>query len=85
MEIPNAIGMPGVTTNLVANWAMSRVQALDLSLVDLAFDIAEAEDETLSVETLCFNGNMPEKLPFAVGKPHLNAPPWECPSPTSAH
>ncbi len=45
--------------------------SLDLSLVDLAFDIAEAEDETLSVETLCFNGNMPEKLPFGGGQPHL--------------
>ncbi|PID43885.1 MAG: type VI secretion system baseplate subunit TssF [Gammaproteobacteria bacterium] len=43
----------------------------ELSLVDLAFDVAEAEDETLSIETLCFNGNMPEKLPFGGGQPYL--------------
>ncbi len=48
--------------------------SLELSLVDLAFDIAEAEDETVSIETLCFNGNMPEKLPFGGGQPHLKCP-----------
>ncbi|ARU58818.1 type VI secretion system protein [Oleiphilus messinensis] len=44
---------------------------IQLSLVDLNFDITDAQDETLSIETTCFNGNLPEKLPFGGGQPHL--------------
>jgi len=44
---------------------------IDLSLVDLNFKVAEATDETISVHTLCFNRNTPEKLPFGNGQPHF--------------
>ena len=44
---------------------------IQLSLVDLNFNAAEANDETLSIDTLCFNRNTPEKLPFGNGQPHF--------------
>ena len=44
---------------------------IDLSLVDLNFKVADASDETISVQTLCFNRNTPEKLPFGNGQPHF--------------
>lgn len=44
---------------------------IDLSLVDLNFNFAQADDETVSVNTLCFNRNTPEKLPFGNGQPHF--------------
>jgi len=44
---------------------------IDISLVDLNFKVAEATDETISVHTLCFNRNTPEKLPFGNGQPHF--------------
>jgi len=44
---------------------------VDISLVDLKFNPAEASDETISINTLCFNRNTPEKLPFGSGQPHF--------------
>lgn len=44
---------------------------MDMSLVDLNFSFADASDETLSIDTLCFNRNTPEKLPFGNGQPHF--------------
>ena len=44
---------------------------INLSLVDLNFKVAEANDETISVHTHCFNRNTPEKLPFGNGQPHF--------------
>jgi len=44
---------------------------IDISLVDLKFNVVEASDETISVNTLCFNRNTPEKLPFGSGQPHF--------------
>jgi type VI secretion system protein ImpG len=44
---------------------------IQLSLVDLNFSFAECDDETLTVDTLCFNRNTPEKLPFGNGQPHF--------------
>lgn len=42
-----------------------------LSLVDLNFNFAKSEDETVTINTLCFNRNTPEKLPFGNGQPHF--------------
>lgn len=44
---------------------------MDLTLLDLQHESGRNDDETLSVETLCFNANMPEKLPFGGGLPHF--------------
>ena len=44
---------------------------MDLSLVDLNFNFADSADETVSISTLCFNRNTPEKLPFGNGQPHF--------------
>jgi len=44
---------------------------IDISLVDLNFNPVEAEDETIAINTLCFNRNTPEKLPFGGGQPHF--------------
>lgn len=44
---------------------------VDLTLLDLNHEPGRYDDETLSVETMCFNANMPEKLPFGGGLPHF--------------
>src|SRR5690606_8175202 len=44
-----------------------------LSLVDPLFTPSAPPDHVLSVETLCFNRNRPERLPFGGGQPHLRA------------
>ena len=41
-----------------------------LSFVDLGGP-AQADDEVASLETTCFNRDLPEKLPFGGGRPHL--------------
>lgn len=50
-----------------------------LSLVDLAFNPNIPEDRTLSIETLCSNRDLPQKLPYSVGESQLqcvdSAPP----------
>jgi type VI secretion system protein ImpG len=50
-----------------------------LSLVDLNFNPNTPEDRTLSIETTCSNRDLPQKLPFSVGKSQLqcvdSAPP----------
>jgi type VI secretion system protein ImpG len=42
-----------------------------LSLVDLGFDPAQSSGWVLSTDTLCFNRNLPERLPFGGGHPRL--------------
>lgn len=42
-----------------------------LSLVDPEFTPSVPADTVLSVETLCFNRNLPERLPFGGGHPEL--------------
>ncbi len=42
-----------------------------LSLVDLGFDPRQPAGWVLSVETTCLNRNLPERLPFGGGHPHL--------------
>ncbi|MEO3389448.1 type VI secretion system baseplate subunit TssF [Mesorhizobium sp. CAU 1741] len=42
-----------------------------LSMVDPLFTPSAPPDHVLSVETLCFNRNRPERLPFGGGQPHL--------------
>lgn len=42
-----------------------------LSIVDPSFDPAAPADHVLSIETLCFNRNRPERLPFGGGQPVL--------------
>ncbi len=44
---------------------------IDISLVDLNFNPVEADDETITLSTHCFNRNTPEKLPFGGGQPHF--------------
>jgi type VI secretion system protein ImpG len=44
---------------------------LFLSLVDPAFDASAPADQVLSVETTCFNRNLPQRLPFGGGRPKL--------------
>lgn len=52
-----------------------------LSLVDLSFDILKKRDEILEIKSLCFNADLPSKLPFGGGQPFLRvlngAPPVE--------
>jgi type VI secretion system protein ImpG len=42
-----------------------------LSFVDLQGAPAQADDEVASLETTCFNRDLPAKLPFGGGRPHL--------------
>ena len=42
-----------------------------LSFVDLQGGPAQADDEVASLETTCFNRDLPAKLPFGGGRPHL--------------
>jgi type VI secretion system protein ImpG len=42
-----------------------------LSLVDLGFNPSAPADWTLSVETTCLNRDLPHRLPFGGGQPHL--------------
>jgi type VI secretion system protein ImpG len=42
-----------------------------LSFVDLQGAPAQADDQVVSVETTCFNRDLPSKLPFGGGRPHL--------------
>lgn len=44
---------------------------VSLSLVDLDLDPSTASDDVLTVDTLCFNRNRPERLPFGGGRPEL--------------
>ncbi|PKF63484.1 type VI secretion system baseplate subunit TssF [Psychromonas sp. psych-6C06] len=50
-----------------------------LSLVDLKFNPNIPEDRTLSIETMCSNRDLPQKLPYSVGESQLqcvdSAPP----------
>ena len=42
-----------------------------LTLVNLDFDPTAAEDWTIMVETTCLNRDLPSRLPFGGGQPHL--------------
>lgn len=42
-----------------------------ISVTDLHFNQLPPADETLSIKTLCFNRNLPSKLPFGGGQPTL--------------
>jgi type VI secretion system protein ImpG len=42
-----------------------------LSVFDPDFTPSAPADAVLSVDTLCFNGNLPERLPFGGGRPEL--------------
>jgi type VI secretion system protein ImpG len=42
-----------------------------LSFVDLQGAPAAADDQVASVETTCFNRDLPAKLPFGGGRPHM--------------
>ncbi len=44
-----------------------------LSLVDEAFDPVSSPKTTLSVDILCLNRDLPSRLPFGGGHPHLSA------------
>jgi len=44
---------------------------VELTLIDLNFSPAKLDDETLSVDLVCFNRNTPEKLPFGGGQPQF--------------
>ena len=57
-------------------WWMTHRRAADagevmLSLVDPEFTPSAPADTVLSVETLCFNRDLPERLPFGGGRPGL--------------
>ena len=43
-----------------------------LSLLDLGFSPAAPADWTLTVETTCLNRDLPHRLPFGGGQPHLH-------------
>jgi type VI secretion system protein ImpG len=42
-----------------------------LAFVDLQGAPAQADDQVASIETTCFNRDLPAKLPFGGGRPHL--------------
>ena len=44
---------------------------IQLSLVDLDFNPSSRNEETLSVDTWCLNRDLPGRLPFGGGHPHL--------------
>ena len=44
---------------------------VEITLIDLNFEPARTDDETLSVDLICFNRNTPEKLPFGGGQPQF--------------
>ncbi len=44
---------------------------VEISLIDLNYKPAQLDDETLSVDLVCFNRNTPEKLPFGGGQPRF--------------
>lgn len=46
-------------------------ERIALSIFDSAFTPSAPADTVLSVDTLCFNGNLPERLPFGGGRPEL--------------
>ncbi|MBL4795141.1 MAG: type VI secretion system baseplate subunit TssF [Pseudomonadales bacterium] len=43
-----------------------------ISITDLDFNRLPPADETLNIKTLCFNRNLPSKLPFGGGQPALS-------------
>ncbi len=46
-------------------------ERIALSIFDSDFSPSTPADTVLSVDTLCFNGNLPERLPFGGGRPEL--------------
>lgn len=48
------------------------ISELRLTLVDLEFSPVAADQEVLTVDTLCSNGHIPEKLPFGGGQPFFS-------------
>ena len=52
-------------------WHSTRGTDVCLSFVDLQGSPAQADDQVASVETTCFNRDLPSKLPFGGGRPHL--------------
>jgi type VI secretion system protein ImpG len=49
----------------------ARTEHMALSIFDADFSPSAPADTVLSVDTLCFNGNLPERLPFGGGRPEL--------------
>jgi type VI secretion system protein ImpG len=48
-----------------------RGERLTLSIFDPDFTPSAPADTVLSVDTFCFNGNLPERLPFGGGRPEM--------------
>ena len=69
----------GSKTRERAWWRMDRREGdagnpgseVSLSIVDLDLDPSAPSDEVLTVDTVCFNRNRPERLPFGGGRPDL--------------
>lgn len=47
---------------------------IDIAFTERNYQAFNAKDMVASIDTLCTNRNLPEKLPFGGGHPHLNMP-----------